>query len=71
MQNLWFTMLLLLITNGNSISGKMKKIHNESSCIIEHVVLLNFDDNVGSQIFVATHELDHLGNQDYKPHLPI
>ncbi len=55
-------MLLLLIINGNSIGNKMKKIHNESSCTIEHVVLLNFDDDVGSQIFVATHELDHLGN---------
>ncbi len=32
MQTLWFTMLLLSITNGNSIGSKMKKIHNESSC---------------------------------------
>jgi len=38
---------------------------------MNQVVLLNFDDDVISQIFVATHELDHLGNQDYKPHLPI
>jgi len=35
------------------------RYQDEKNTTMNQVVLLNFDDNVGSQIFVATHELYH------------